>query len=754
MPRIILLCCLVLALWPLSGSVRAVEPEIAATAEPTVTATAEPDTTVTFARLGVTEKSLRGPFDATYLDFSLPPDWALSGGATLQLQFNTFFARGQSAPAAGGAGTSAGAGASFGGTLRVVLNDTTVATLLLDQSGERTLTVPLPAAALQAVRSDGRQALGLLLDTNEQCGTDQYTSVIIRPSSALALPHRSVAPSTDLGLLPRPIFQRSFEPDMATLVVPDKPSAAELQAALAVAAGFGRMTGGHLELALTPVGKLTQAQRSERHLIVVGRPAAFPLLREAKLPAAPQGDGFAAPDAQPGDGIIQMAASPWNRARVLLVAGGASDAAVLKAGQALSGGKLQSSGRRDLAIVAEVQNQTPPSALSIDRTLADLGYPSQRMAGLGGQYAGYQFELPAGQTVGQEAYLDLFFVHAALLDYDQSSVMVSLNDEPVASVRLDDSSTRLGSARLALPSALFRPGLNQLTVRADLLPRAVCSDPRGGGLWMVIRGESLLHLPLSPAKAGEAARRSDLGRYPLPFSVAPGLGDTAFVLQPDDPAGWEVAGRLAFGLGVQMQGDVADLRAAYADALPADLRGARDLLVIGRPSKLPLIGELGAALPAPFPSGGDIASESGASVSYRVAPGTSVGYLQLLPAPWDGGRMVLAVLGSTDEGLGWAGAALTDTKLRATLSGNLAVVRDQQIESYDTRPKGAAQTGPTPTPAGTPPAAQAAGGRPTILLLGAAAVLGLIALAALVALVVWWRRRRRRAAPAPESQES
>jgi len=57
--------------------------------------------------------------------------------------------------------------------------------------------------------------------------------VVIRSSSALLLPHHSVAPPTDLARLPLPIFQHSFLPDAATIVTPDAPTAAELQAALA-----------------------------------------------------------------------------------------------------------------------------------------------------------------------------------------------------------------------------------------------------------------------------------------------------------------------------------------------------------------------------------------------------------------------------------------------------------------------------------------------------------------------------------------
>src|ERR1044072_7810123 len=44
---------------------------------------------VSFARLGVTEKSLRGPFDSAYIDFALPANWKLGSGAKLQLNLNT-----------------------------------------------------------------------------------------------------------------------------------------------------------------------------------------------------------------------------------------------------------------------------------------------------------------------------------------------------------------------------------------------------------------------------------------------------------------------------------------------------------------------------------------------------------------------------------------------------------------------------------------------------------------------------------------
>src|SRR5205823_3209394 len=125
-------------------------------------------------------------------------------------------------------------------------------------------------------------------------------------------------------------------------------------------------------------------------------------------------------------------------------------------------------------------------------------------------------------------------------------------------------------------------------------------------------------------------------------------------------------------------------------AVPEQVRKERDLLLVGRPSALPLVNELGSALPAPFTPGSAVASEPDATVAYQTPQDASLGYLELLAAPWSGERTVLAVLGSTDEGLRWAGAALTTPKLRGALTGNLAVISGDQINSRDTRPRATA----------------------------------------------------------------
>ncbi|HEX6288957.1 MAG TPA: cellulose biosynthesis cyclic di-GMP-binding regulatory protein BcsB, partial [Herpetosiphonaceae bacterium] len=649
-----LLSCLILigvlaGLWALPAA-----PVHAQTSEPVG------ENIVSFARLGVREQNLRGPFDSAQLDFSVPANWELTDGAELQLNLATFFAGQSNAGAADGAAGQAGR--MFGGTLQVVFNDVTVQTILLDQIGERTVSVPIPASALTSTRRDGRHYLNLLLDTDEQCGLEQYTSLIIRASSQFVLPHRIVAPPTALALLPRPIVQRSFLPDTATIVVPDNPTPGEIQAALTIAAGLGRMADSAFQLALQPVSRAQADTLKRTHLILVGKIESLPLRDDLRLPARVDATSVA------DDGVIQMAVSPWNDAQVALVVSGQSDAAVIKAAQAFSTGTLRGGEQPNMALVAAVQPQPVAAAANVDRSFAELGYEVQRLYGQGAQYAAYRFELPVGQVISGEAHLDLSFVHTALLDYDQSGMTVSLNDEPIASIRLDDNSTRLSSTRVALPASAVRAGSNLLVLRADLLPRAICTDPRGNGLWLTVRPESILHLPLSPATGEATTHTIDLKRYPAPFTVSPNLERTALIVAEDDPRSWSIATAIAFDLGRQMQGTLVDLAAAFGSAVPPQVRQERDLLIVGRPSALTIVGELGAALPAPFAAGSDLAAEPNAPVVYRRSQGEHVGYLQLLAAPWSKERAVLAVLGSTDQGLGWAGAALTTPRLRSQLS--------------------------------------------------------------------------------------
>ncbi len=62
-----------------------------------------------------------------------------------------------------------------------------------------------------------------------------------------------------------------------------------------------------------------------------------------------------------------------------------------------------------------------------------------------------------------------------------------------------------------------------------------------------------------------------------------------------------------------------------------------------------------------------------------------MGYVEMLPSPWNSNNVILAALGNTTQGVDWAVSALVDPNLQAKLAGNIAVINGNQIVSTDTR---------------------------------------------------------------------
>jgi hypothetical protein len=126
-------------------------------------------------------------------------------------------------------------------------------------------------------------------------------------------------------------------------------------------------------------------------------------------------------------------------------------------------------------------------------------------------------------------------------------------------------------------------------------------------------------------------------------------------------------------------------KAFFATAVTDEELASSNLLIVGLPSQLPVVGQMNDVLPVPFAEGSDVAQERNMQVIFRIPPDASVGYVELLPSPWNADNTVLAALGSTSQGVIWSGAALVDPTLRSQLSGNFAAITDQQVVTADTR---------------------------------------------------------------------
>jgi uncharacterized repeat protein (TIGR01451 family) len=381
------------------------------------------------------------------------------------------------------------------------------------------------------------------------------------------------------------------------------------------------------------------------------------------------------------DGLVQEIVSPSNSGRVAIVVTGLDEQGMLKAAQALSSDTdfLGMSG--DYAIVQVAQAIAEAAAVSPeDIPVASLGYSHQTTDDLYAEYFDYYFDLPPGWNLAADASVALHIAHSVALN-DIATLDVRLNDVPVGSVHLDESNAHDSWVVLPLPAAASWAGSNrvQLQVSADIedVPQTTESDR----YWLTVYSDTFFHLPRETA-----GLTLDLESFPEPFNSHPTLEDVVFIL-PEAPTLAEIEGvlRLAHRLGIVTGGDAFWPQVAIGGKPDTEPWADRHLIAVGRPTRNPYIAAAGDALPQPFRPGTDETAQEIDHVVYRTPSGVSLGYVQELISPWNEDRAMLAVTGTTDEGVGWALAALTDSKYIWRLSGNLALIRDQDVRSMDTR---------------------------------------------------------------------
>ena len=655
----------------------------AGSAAPSAQTTTGNEAVIRLDMIGQADTLLRGPYGSMTSRFGLPANWAFQEGASLQLIITANLITDASQTVADGQ--------FIGSTLNVSFNKNDIATIPLLAGPSVSYDIPIPSTALDSPFSDGRHELALFLDAGNDCtDSTRHTSIVISSASHFTIPYAEQTPMLDLTALPRPIFQRdSIFPVNSTLVVPDAPTAQEMQAALTVASSFGRMSGGDMNVSLVPMSQLTPEMRTDTQLIFVGKSSTLSLLQGVALPSPLQSNAFKASGMQTDDGLLQMAVSPWNTGRAIMVVGGNSDLGVVKAAQALSNENIQTVGNHDLALIANVVPPTGKPILETSlpqetRSFRDLGYDIVTMSGAGRADSLVRFTLPPGYVATDDTYLDLTFNHSGLLDFSRSGLTVFMNGNLIGSVLLSQQTASTVTQRIKIPVSSLTTSTNELRFEADLAPLSQCSFLDFSNLWLSILPESSLHMPLQPATAGSMQLR-DLSSYPYPFASEPTLSNLAFVLPKDNPAMWNTAAQIAMQLGRQAAGALFNVAVAYDGKIPDDYRNGLNLIVVGLPANSQLLGEMNQSLPAPFEKGTNVAVLQGQQVSYRFPVDSDLGYLQLLASPWNADRVILAVVGSTPAGVEQAGKALTNAVLRNRLKGNFVLVNGESLSIADTR---------------------------------------------------------------------
>lgn len=629
---------------------------------------------VPFGELGVRERTLLSPFDVTNVLFSAPLSWKLIPGGNVELHFDVFLS-----------------GADFnkivntqnpyGGNMIVTLNGQLIDSIPLDGIGSHTARLEIPANALTSNREDGRHHLIISLDAGFSCDYDINARVVIKPTSFFDLVFEESSPELNLSRLPAPFYRdNSFIPDSTLVVISDDPSASEIQAALNVMAGFGSMIGTDYNMELINISQLAGMDTSLYHMIFVGIPDQFDVLSNVNFQIPMTNGQFVnLPPASNDDGIVQLALSPWNPNKAIMLVSGNSDEAVVKSGQAVSSGRIFVYENPTLAFVSNVQILSETLPIVEDFTFENLGYVTETLSGVGGSSEEYLFYVSKEQVLTKEGYVDLLYYHSGLLDYGISSFSVNLNGQAISSAPFGEESEQVATLPIKIPPGILRFGENRLEVRASMIVLPSCDTSGFSDPWFTVSNQSSVHLPVATGTSLAEPLLKDLRFFPELFVTHSDLGDIAFIFPKSDIASWKIAGNLAYSLGEQFNPLIANLQAAFADDVPQDIHDTKSMIILGLASEVPFLAEFNNALPAPFDLSDNTASERQMQVVYRIPEGVSVGYLQLMLSPYNVEKSILVVSGNNRNGVNLAGNGLLQDELQSQLAGVFAVTNGTQV---------------------------------------------------------------------------
>jgi len=279
--------------------------------------------------------------------------------------------------------------------------------------------------------------------------------------------------------------------------------------------------------------------------------------------------------------------------------------------------------------------------------------------------------LPLGWELEDTPFFILKFDHAEILQSETSVIDVELNGTPISSTLLTPENSENGEMTISLPRHRLRDGQNRLSVTVEMTLEggSECENIANRRAWTVLSNQSEVFIPFNTAPVQPA-----LDVFPYPFSQNTGL-DNTYLAVPDQVSS-NLANdlvQLAVRLGAASNSERLAIPVVFASTITEELRENNHLILLGRPTQNALLAETNPELPHPFIENTDILEPLKVdNVVFLVDPERNAGLLQIMQSPWNENYSLLAISGTTDDGVALALRALVNGSQR--LRGDLAVV--------------------------------------------------------------------------------
>lgn len=624
----------------------------------------------------------------TEIYFRLPAQWELKGENYITLHYD--LVDDYSSPTGSATGVpqsrsflSPDLYAGYRASLVIYVNELYAASFSPVSGNDNYYTFPIPSAAA-ALRTNPTNEYFVRLEyVNDRDPYCLYNGILtIKDDSNIKLSFSPTVPALDLGFFPAPLVQNSFLPETLYVVVPDTPSDNDLTTAAVISGVFGKNASANLKLELIRASQATRDKLSNSSFVVVGRPDTNGFLQSlyrANIFSTSYSSGRIINNSsqQPipaGDGILQIAASPFNPYNSVLAITGNTDEAVLLAAQSLGNQTIGQEGF--LSIIKEGSLPSKPGPLSDVVTLKDLGYVERPVYGIGDRSLTFAFYIPRNWEMQDGQQFVMNFANSDNLDQATSTIALYLNGRPISSTIIDP---RRGEKQVVFPinkQDLIVGSANFLRIEVISATNLICHY-RPRSFWVGIRDTSWLNLPHTLVTEPDAIQPISHPLYYLAYQP-----DILFSMPPRftdlDLRALANLSRLLGELGAPYF----NFKVTQDPNFDFRERSDMNVVIFGRPSTNPQIARLNQALPQPFVEGEDSLKQEVEGAVYRLPSSANIGVVQALSAPWNKLVGITLISGTSEQGYQWAVDKATRSDFIGDFFGDVVFVGETTIRAF------------------------------------------------------------------------
>jgi hypothetical protein len=519
---------------------------------------------------------------------------------------------------------------------------------------------------------------------------------VIHNSTAFRFDYTVTEPKLDLYKLPSSLIDPSpILNNRINLVLPDKPSVSEINAAALVSAKLGQIADWNkLELEVFSLDQLSITQPLG-NIIYIGNAKSLLSSVEDIIPdystSSTEELTFKNLDGtliEKDSGVFWLQTSSFDSKSIAMTITGDSPLGLQKAAEAFATTSVfdRLSGRIGIVVDTPASDKVEKSINKLVYSLDDLGY--KNIVAEGNRQQSVFLNLPlqmAFDSLG-EAALHLIYSHSAIENAKNSYMDVSVNSVPVKRIALNSHDSENTSVVINIPLKLFKLGDNTVEITSNIQAdisniqsTLYCTEDYYSNSWLTINPDSSFTFP-----SGTSQLSANLSGFPQNLISSSSLTDLALIIP--DTVDWAAISTTiitANRIGRVAEGDQLFLKVFSASDQSSERFERSYQILIGLPSNNAAIKDLNDLLPVSFDTEG-VKPKFPDSMAAVYSSSGKFGFIESILT--EAGKFQLILTANSQESLEWVSKVIDNPEIYKNFTGNLQVISGENETASFTIP--------------------------------------------------------------------